>query len=223
MEEYIYLELLVEDESGKILIDEIMKKYKVNRENMQYRIHGFKGIGRIPLKNSKISSVKSHRLLNDLPNYLKGINKTIIDMPGKKAIFVILDNDDNDCFALKNSLVDYCNSLNLSVPVFFCIAIEEIEAWLLGDREALNEAYPNVKQQVIKNYKQDSIIGTWEILADAVYNGGVNKLKKEATSYYEIGKEKCKWAKEIGLHMNIRNNQSPSFLYFISKLDLVCG
>jgi len=222
MDEYIYIELLVEDESGKILIEEIMRKFKGDREDLTYKINGFKGIGRIPKKINKVQGVKSFRLLNDLPIYLKGISNSLKNMPCQKAIFVILDNDDENCAELKEKLVVLCNTLDLSVKVFICIAIEEMEAWLLGDKKALYKAYPKAKQQVVNNYKQDSITGTWECLANAVYNGGVSKLKKEATSYYDIGKEKCAWAKEIGTYMDIRNNQSPSFRYFISKLDELC-
>lgn len=222
MEDYIYIELLVEDESGKLLIEEVMRKYKGDRNDFIYRINGFKGIGKIPKKINKMHAVKSYRLLSDLPIYLKGINSSLIKMPCRKAIFVILDNDDENCTELKKQLKDLCNSLKLNIQVFFCLAIEEMEAWLLGDREALFKAYPNAKRQVVENYVQDSIKGTWECLANSVYNGGASKLKKEATSYYEIGKEKCMWAKEIGIHMNIRDNRSPSFRYFISKLDEFC-
>jgi hypothetical protein len=223
MDEYIYIELLVEDESGKILIEEIMKKYKGDREDLDYKVHGFKGIGRLPKKSDKVHNVKSFCLLNDLPIYLRGINDSIKDWSGQKAIFVILDNDDENCAELKRKLDDLCNTLDLSVQVFFCIAIEEMEAWLLGDKAALYAAYPSAKQQVVNKYKQDSVTGTWECLANAVYKGGVSKLKKDATSYFEIGREKRRWAEEIGIHMDIRNNQSPSFRYFISKLDKLCG
>lgn len=222
MDDFIYIELLVEDESGKILVVELMRKYKGERLNLAYKVNGFKGIGKIPKKINKIHAVKSFRLLSDLPIYLKGLNNSLKDMPGKKAIFVILDSDDEDCANLRKELDKLCSSLDLSVKVFFCIAIEEMEAWLLGDKQALYKAYPCAKQHVINGYIQDSIVGTWECLANAVYNGGVLKLKRDATSYYEIGKEKCTWARDIGVHMDIRNNYSPSFRYFISKLDELC-
>jgi len=38
MDEHIYIELLIEDKSGGILIDEIMKKYTEDREDIIYRI-----------------------------------------------------------------------------------------------------------------------------------------------------------------------------------------
>lgn len=223
MDDFIYIELLVEDESGRILVDEVMSKYRSDRLELTYKVNGFKGIGKIPKKINKIHAVKTYRLLSDLPIYLMGLNNSLKNMPGKKAIFVILDNDDEDCVNLRKELDNLCSSLNLSVKVFFCIAIEEMEAWLLGDKQALYKAYPSAKQQVVNNYIQDGIIGTWECLANAVYNGGLMKLKREATSYYEIGKEKCTWAREISVHMDIRNNFSPSFNYFISKLDELCG
>jgi|GEM_PF-5926863 len=40
-----------------------------------------------------------------------------------------------------------------------------------------------------------------------------------ATSYYEIGKQKCIWADKIGINMDLRKNKSPSFNYLLSKLD----
>lgn len=97
-----------------------------------------------------------------------------------------------------------------------------MEAWLLGDSEALLTAYPMAKRQLLQKYIQDSIIGTWEYLADIVYKGGLQTLKKNASSYYEIGKFKCECAKNIGALLDIRNNASPSFNFFIEKLDTFC-
>lgn len=135
---------------------------------------------------------------------------------------MILDCDNKDCMGLKRVLVELYNNLQISTEVHFCIAIEEIEAWLLGDEEALFQAFPEGKKSVFQKYKQDSIIGTWEYLADIVYKGGSLKLKKEMTSYFEIGKFKCGCAEKIGEFLNIHNNRSKSFNYFIKKLDLVC-
>lgn len=222
MEEYTYIEILIEDKSGSILVEQIMDKYVADNQNITYRIHSFKGIGKIPLKAKRMSQVKSKRLLTDLPMYLRGMSLSLENMPGKKAIFVILDSDDEDCVNLKSNLVQMYQELKISVQVFFCVAIEEMEAWLLGDREALLAAYPMAKRQLLQKYVQDSIIGTWELLADIVYKGGLQALKKNASSYYEIGMFKCECARNIGALLDIGKNVSPSFNYFISKLDSFC-
>ena len=93
--------------------------------------------------------------------------------------------------------------LKVPIQVFFCIAVEEMEAWLLGDSEALLKAYPMAKRQLMQKYVQDSVIGTWEYLADIVYKGGLQALKRNASSYYEIGQFKCECAKNIGKLLDI--------------------
>ncbi|MCI8514079.1 MAG: DUF4276 family protein [Lachnospiraceae bacterium] len=222
MEEYCYIEILIEDKSGGILLKEIMDKYAMDKKNFMYRIHSFRGLGKIPLKTEKVSQIKSQRLLNDLPMYLKGIGSYLKSMPGKKAIFVVLDSDDDDCARLKDELLQMYRSLEVSVRVFFCIAIEEVEAWLLGDSRALLKAYPMAKRSLLQKYVPDSIVGTWELLADIVYKGGLQALKRNASSYHEIGIFKRECAENIGKWMDIRGNASESFRYFIKKLDLFC-
>lgn len=90
--------------------------------------------------------------------------------------------------------------------------MEEIEAWYLGDIEAVRAAYPNVKGRVLEGYEQDACVGTWELLADAVYPGGSTKLR--SLGYAQAGALKCEWAQRIGPLMNIEENLSPSFRKF---------
>lgn len=223
MDDYKYIEILIEDKSGEILVRQIMDKYCAVKNDIEYRINSFKGIGKIPNKLNNLSQIKSQRLLNDLPMYLKGMDSSLKNMPYRKAIFVILDNDNENCTELKEKLVNMYRSLGITVQVFFCIAIEEMESWLLGDKEALLKAYPDARKQFLQKYVQDSIVGTWETLADIVYKGGLKALRRNASSYYEIGKFKCECADHVGQYLNINNNESPSFNYFISKLDFFCS
>ena len=140
-------------------------------------------------------------------------------MGNEAAVFVVVDNDERNTEDFKNELEEVARNKVVTVDHVFCIAVEELEAWLLGDENAVKVAYPQVKTNVIHDYVQDSICGTWEILADAVYRGGSVKLKKESRSYQDIGTVKCEWAKNIGERLDIHNNQSPSFNYFIGEVE----
>lgn len=218
MDEYTYIEFLTEDKSGSILVNKIMEKYSIGK-NIGWKTHSFGGIGHIPKKLKTGNQVKTHKLLHDLPNYLVGMGSSLAEMSAKTAIFVILDCDDKDCAKLKQDLVEMARKVGVKTQTFFCIAIEEMEAWLLGDEEALMTAYPNARLNLLQKYEQDSIVGTWELLANVVYKGGLSALNKEATSYYEKGAFKCECAENIGEQMDIRRNISPSFQYFIRKMD----
>ena len=83
---------------------------------------------------------------------------------------------------------------------------------MLGDRNAVKAAYPRAKEQILNTYVQDSICGTWEKLADAVYPGGSQKLKE--LGWPHTGKAKCAWANNIAPHLDVENNQSRSFQVF---------
>jgi hypothetical protein len=67
----------------------------------------------------------------------------------------------------------------------------------------------------------DSICGTWEKLADAVYAGGSQVLT--ARGWQAVGAEKLKWAENIVPEMDITINHSPSFCYFRGKLQALVG
>ncbi len=98
----------------------------------------------------------------------------------------------------------------------FCIAIKEGEAWLPGDIAAIRAVYPKLNDRVLSGYQNDSICGTWEVLADAVYAGGAHSLKNRG--WRAVGREKYIWAERIAPLMDVDNNASPSFCYFRDKL-----
>jgi hypothetical protein len=219
MEDFrVYLEILIEDASGGILINHIMSKYKEVHPNMEFRIHSFKGIG-YPKKTKSTDDLKTKKLLTDLPIYLRGISKQLEPLGVNAAIIVILDNDRRNCAELKQLLLDIAQKNNAKENTAFCIAIEEMEAWLLGDINAINISYPSIRMSNLTGYTQDSIVGTWETLANAIYPGGLLNMKKDCTTYREIGSVKCEWSDKIGKVMELSRNSSPSFQYLIRKLD----
>jgi hypothetical protein len=117
-----------------------------------------------------------------------------------------------------NSILDSCNP---KPETYFCFAIEEGEAWFLGDIKAIKKAYPKLKEGFLSSYKNDSICRTWEKLADAIYDGGSQKLQREG--HQAIGTKKSEWAEKITPNMNIQENNSPSFCYFRDKIKSLIG
>ena len=90
------------------------------------------------------------------------------------------------------------------------------EAWLLGDIPAVKAAYPNARDDILRSYENDSICGTWELLAEAVFSGGASGLENKG--WQVVGTEKSVWSEKIAPHMNVDKNDSPSFRYFREKV-----
>ena len=212
----MHFQYLVEDQSGAALIRILMQKIVELYPNATYDCKGFRGIGGFTRKNT-IKETKTGKLLNDLATYLRGFDRSLQSFPS--VIIVVLDSDDHDVQQFRSELEAVAMQNMIKIDHVFCLAVEEIEAWLLGDRHALLSAYPHAKMYVLNTYVQDSICGTWEVLADAVYPGGTSKLSREHASFIEIGKLKAEWAQNIGIHMDLKSNESPSFNDFIHEID----
>lgn len=211
----MYFHFLIEDQSSAILIELLMEKITSKRPDLTYRCTAFRGLGGFTQKNT-VKETKTGKLLNDLATYLRGFNKSLSNFPS--VVVVVLDNDKNNTEKFQATLESVAQANNITVDHVFCIAVEEVEAWLLGDRAALITAYPFAKLQVLNSYEQDSICGTWEVLADAVYSGGLVKLKRDCPTYREVGACKCEWARKIGVYMEPEKNQSPSFQRFLFEI-----
>lgn len=209
-------EFLIEDASGKVLLENIIPKI-IDTKSNSFRVISYKGIGSIPkgLKTSQDASKRA--LLNQLPKLLSGYGKTYQYNKVDNAVIVVCDLDNknrNDFLNELNAILDNCKP---APRANFCLAIEEGEAWLLGDLPAIRKAFPKAKENILNTYKNDSICGTWEILADAIYTGGSTKLKK--LGYIETGLQKTLWARAISPHMDVNNNKSPSFNEFKNTIE----
>ncbi len=216
----MHFEVLIEDKSGSIALDVVLNKILgENGQAHSWRLHPYKGVGRIPRKLDAVPDPRKRLLLNHLPRLLRGYGRSL--HPGRHCVVVVVDLDNRNCIAFKQELLGVLNASNPHPSTLFRIAIEEGEAWLLGDRGALKTAYPNANDTVLNAYVQDSICGTWEVLADAVHPGGSAQLK--SAGYPVAGKAKCEWAGRIAPHMDVKRNRSKSFQVFRDGVRRLAG
>ncbi|OWY04104.1 DUF4276 family protein [Thioclava sp. IC9] len=212
----MHFEFLVEDQSGKVALEGFLPN--LLPPEVTYKIHSYKGIGHIP-KNLKGKLDPAKRiLLNRLPSLLAGYGKAFSKYPDEydAAVILVCDLDDRnkrDFVAELNAILDACDP---RPDTRFCLCVEEGEAWLLGHREAVETAYPLAKSSVLNGYENDSICGTWELLADAVFPGGASALIEKGKP--EVGRMKSVWASEIAPLIDVDHNQSPSFQFFVRTL-----
>ena len=84
-------------------------------------------------------------------------------------------------------------------------AIEETEAFYLGDLRALRRAFPEADMERARAYVPDSICGTWEIFGEIVHDDGGNKVA---------------WAEAMGpvITTSPGRSRSPSFRMLLKSL-----
>lgn len=213
----MHIEILVEDTSGKKALDILVPKIIGNRHT--FKVTAYRGVGRIPRNLRSVVDARKRILLDRLPRLLAGYGRTFAQYPeGYRAtVVVVCDLDDKCLKEFRQELLAVLNACNPQPETRFCIAVEEGEAWLLGDIAAVKTAYPGARDDVLDRYENDSICGTWELLADAVYAGGSGELKKKG--FQAVGKEKSAWSEKIVPLMDVEANGSPSFQYFRGKLQ----
>jgi hypothetical protein len=197
----MHFHFLIEDKSGKIMLEHLVPKILVS-EVHTYEIKFYEGIGRLPKSMPNAKSLKHKALLNDLPRTLRAYGKTFAGYGDSYSacLIVVCDLDDQCLKQLRKQLLAIKDQCNPAPETRFCIAIEEGEAWLLGDLNAIKKAYPKVKEATLNRYINDSICGTWEVLSDAIGHS-----------------RKSEWAEKIAPLIQIDANKSPSFQYFVTK------
>lgn len=202
----MHIEILTEDSSGQRLLEHLVPKLiGPPGQPHTWRFHAYRGIGRIPAGLSATSDPSRRILLDQLPRLLRGYVRT----PGIDAVVVVLDADDRDCASFLSELQAVAASCDASRLALFRLAIEETEAWYLGDRSALQRAYPRARMRVLDNYVPDSVCGTWELVAEAIHPGGARAIQR--AGWPLPGQIKHEWADRIGPLLDPERNLSPSF------------
>ncbi len=90
------------------------------------------------------------------------------------------------------------------------MAVQELEAWWLGDRTAIMAAYPGVRPAHFKGLARDPDQPPkpndtlWEVLKQG--------------RYFAAGKRKTQWTNDIARHLDPARNTSTSFRYFCAGL-----
>ena len=219
----MFINFLIEDTSGKKMLEILLRKMLPEETGIAYKVHSYRGLGRIPVRGTvPTEAIKARTLLDNLPRLIRGFGNVAAKSGFEMVVVIVCDLDDNDKAAFLGQLQSLLRSIVQAPPTFFCLAIEEGEAWLLGDIPAVIAAYPHCKRDVLNRYRNDSICGTWELLANAVESGGAVSLKKGG--YQMIGSAKCRWAEMITPHMIVATNKSGSFNDFVATVEKIkCG
>lgn len=216
----MHFEILVEDASGRIALAAILPKILGVQEGLHtYRCHAYKGIGNVPKDLRPGTDARKRILLDQLPRILQGYGRSL--SPETASVVVVVDQDRHDCRELKSGMLQVLQACQPPPETLFRIAVEEMEAWLLGDRTAIKAAYPKANSRVLDRYVQDSVCDTWELLAEAIHPGGASALKRQG--YPLIGQAKCIWAERIAPLMEPDRNTSKSFQVFRDGLRRLAG
>ncbi len=203
----MHLEVLVEDKSGKAFLDFALQR--MVGDSHTFQVHSYKGVGRIP-RNLNKSGDASKRILLDQLRGAQQLAGLAVRYPEdfRAAVMVVCDLDDRDQASFCAELAAVLSACRPKPNAVFCLAIEEGEAWLLGDIAAVRRAYPNARERVLQDYINDSICGTWERLADAVFPGGADALSKQG--WQAVNGRKSNWVHNIIPHMDPRSINHPA-------------
>lgn len=176
-----------------------------------FRVIQHRGKGRLSGNPANPPDPRREGLLDQLPAKLRAYGR-ILD-PATDRILVFLDLDRDRCGELKNRLLSVLDACDPRPTVLFRIAIEETEAFYLGDPEAIRKAFPQARLNRMKDYVQDSVCGTWELFRDVI---GARI------------EDKVEWAERMAPCLGTswrggRANQSPSFRQFCKALLRLAG
>jgi len=139
----LHFEVLVEDKSGKKMLECLIPK--IIGDQATHRIIPYSGASRkIPPDQKPGEELKHRDLALKLRKLLAGYGKSLTEY---QVVIVVLDLDDRKESEHRKELEDILERCDPRPRAYFCLAIEEGEAWLLGDKEAVKTAYSKAKKE----------------------------------------------------------------------------
>ena len=204
------IEILSEDKSGAVVVERSVERIcDAEGTRAQINVRPHRGCGSLPKDQNAKPPKFASSLLDLLPAKLRAYNNVY---KGKDLILIIaLDTDNNDPEPMRKEIYEAARTYAPDIRSVVGLSTEEIEAWMLGDRAAVIEAYPDCDKKVLDSYEQDSVCGTWEVLCRAISD---NAEKLIEIGYPAIGHYKARWAEDISQYMMPQRNVSPSFNTF---------
>ena len=197
----MHIEFLVEEPSAEAFFAEFLPKIVAG--GTTWKLIAFQG---------------KTDLLANLTKRLKGYAAWL---PNDWRIVVLVDEDRGDCSKLKHQLEDAAKAAGMitksrstdgAFAVLNRIAVEELEAWFLGDVEGLCTAYPGVP----------SSLGSREIFRDpdAVPGGSWEALERvlQRAGHFRGGIGKIELARTMAMHLEPSRNRSRSFQCFMKGI-----
>lgn len=212
------IEVLCEDKSSKPILEKILgdeiESRNARGHHHELHIHPHRGKGYIPKDLYQKPRFERSGILDMLPAKLRAYQRCVDVRP--LMVVVVMDADDDNPDQLYQNLEYQIRKFNPDNLFVIGLAVEEMEAWFLGDWTAIVQAYPDADYKAWKRYKQDSITGSWEALADVV-EGKSKRRELEEEGYPAVGSYKYRWAARISPHLDPDRNESPSFQQFYNR------
>ncbi len=207
-----HLEILIEDRSGARLLEGLLQPLVSKRPlpwTMAMRPH--RGIGRLPRDWRLRPAPFASGLLDLLPAKLRVYERQAARKPDF-ILVIVLDADREPPDERLHELLTLVRHSTECLTAVIAIAVEEMEAWILGDPEAVLAAWPHADRRLLAGYEQDSICGTWELLARVILGCTAERLIR--VGYPAVGAMKGEWAETVAPHLDPARNRSPSFRRF---------
>lgn len=166
------------------------------------------GKGRLADKVHDHPDPRRRGLLDQLPAKLAAYGRSLSSETDR--VLVLLDLDNDNCVTLRRRLLTLLERTRPAPVAEFRFAIEETEAFYLGDSLGLKIAYPQADLSKLRGYRQDAVCGTWERFMEVVA---------------APVEDKTSWARAMSRTLTTapESNRSNSFRKLCEALQRLCG